>query len=129
MSAAGTPDVLKLRPRELFFLLVGTTGAAGGGVIWFRAAPALMKDKGLELADFSALGRFVLAGGFGPAAMIATALLLAAGYATRTTMGKDRATWIFAAGATVSVLALLLTLYGVGDPLFAPPPTPESEMP
>ena len=129
MPASSSADVLKLRPRELFFLLVGTTGAAGGGVIWYRAAPELMKERGLGLSDFSALGQFVLGSGFGVAIMIATALLLAGGYATRTTMGKDRATWIFAAGATVAVLGLVLTLYGVSDPLFTPPPTPESELP
>ena len=129
MAAAQTPDALKLRPRELFFLLVGTTGAAGGAIIWYRVAPMLMKEKGLALADFSALGQFVLAGAFGPAVLIATMLLLAGGYATRTTMGKDRATWIFAAGATVAVVGLMLTMYGVGDPLFTPPPQLESDMP
>ena len=129
MASAATPDPLKLRPRELFFLLVGTTGAAGGAIVWYRAAPMLMDEKGLSLADFSALGKFVLGGAFGPGILIATMLLLAGGYATRTTMGKDRATWIFAAGATIAVLGLLVTVYGVGDPLFVPPPQAESDMP
>jgi hypothetical protein len=129
MAAVEHPDALKLRPRELFFLLVGTTGGAGGAVFWFRLAPMLMKERGLEVADLSALGHFVLGGGFAPAVLILTALLLAGGYATRTTLGKDRATWIFAAGASVSVLALMLTMYAVGDPLFTPDPVAESDLP
>ena len=109
--------------------MVGATGAAGGAVIWFRAAPMLMEQKGLAMTDFSQLGQFVLGGAFGPVVLIMTVLLLAGGYATRTTMGKDRATWILAAGASVAVLSLMLTVNGVGKPLFAPPPQAESDMP
>ncbi len=127
MSGAAASDALKLRPRELFFLLVGTTGAAGGAIVWYRVAPMLMQEKGIAMADFTSLGQFILGGAFGPAVLIATMLLLAGGYATRTALGKDRATWIFAAGATVAVAGLLATVYGVGDPLFASPPVEAGE--
>jgi hypothetical protein len=39
------PENKRLRPRELFFILLGLVTAASLAVLWFRLAPELMQDK------------------------------------------------------------------------------------
>lgn len=124
-GAMGTADpraAFKLRPRELFFTFVGLVGSAGAFVFWFRAIPETLAARGLTAADLSELGQFVTTKGFQFTALGLAFVLMAGGISTRTSLGKDRATWILAAAATVVVAALMMSLYGVGDPLLAPPP-------
>lgn len=113
----------KLRPRELFFGMVGVVGCAGAFVLWFRAAPELMKQRGVSFEQLPELGQFVLGRPFQVFVLALTLVLIAGGYATRTTLGKERGTWVLAAGATVIVVALLMSLYGLGDLLGPDPAT------
>ena len=38
------PENKRLRPRELFFILLGLVTAASLAVLWFRLAPELMRE-------------------------------------------------------------------------------------
>ncbi len=121
MSASDPRAAFKLRPRELFFGLVGVVGGAGAFVLWFKAVPEMMARDGVSLESLSSIGQLVLSRGFQFFVLVLTLVLLAGGVATRTSLGRDRATWILAIGASVVVVALVLSVYGLGD-LLVPVP-------
>jgi len=123
MTTADPRAAFKLRPRELFFTFVGVVGAAGAFVFWLRAVPEMLAARGLSVADLSQLGQFVMTRGFQFGALGLAFVLMAGGISTRRTLGRDRATWILAAGATGVVAALVVSLAGTGDPLLIPPPS------
>ncbi|NJM09247.1 hypothetical protein HC891_28135, partial [Candidatus Gracilibacteria bacterium] len=50
------PDNKRLRPRELFFILLGLVTAASLAVLWLRLVPELMQHKQLGLDDLRPLG-------------------------------------------------------------------------
>jgi hypothetical protein len=119
------PENKRLRPRELFFVLLGVVTAASLAVLWFRLAPELMQHKQLGLEDLSGLGRVVMHPALQVVVLLGAGFGLSAGIATRTASGKDKATWILA-GASVLVFAvLLLSVNALYAPVFV---SPEAEV-
>jgi len=120
--AKKVPENFRLRPRELFFVFLGVATGASLAVLWFRLVPELMTRKGLELGALSGLGAVVMHPGFQVPVLLAGAVLLAAGVATRTGSGKDKATWILAAGSVAIFAVLLLSVNALYDPVFVAEP-------
>ncbi len=115
------PENRRLRPRELFFILLGVVTAASLAVLWFRLAPELMAHKQLDPDDLTGLGRFVMHPALQVVVLLGAAFGLSAGIATRTASGKDKATWILAATATVVFGVLLLSVNALYVPVFVDP--------
>ena len=120
--AKSVPENHRLRPRELFFVFMGVTTGAALAVLWFRLVPELMTRKGLDLTALSGLGSVIMHPGFQVPVLIAGAVVLAAGVATRTGSGKDKATWILAAGSVAMFGMLLLSVNALYDPVFVAAP-------
>jgi hypothetical protein len=116
--AKKVPENFRLRPRELFFVLLGVATGSALAVLWFRLVPELMAQKGLDAATLSSLGSVVMHPGFQVPVLLGGAVLLAAGVATRTGSGKDKATWILAAGSVAMFGMLLLSVNALYDPVF-----------
>ncbi len=119
--AKKVPENHRLRPRELFFTFLGVATGASLAVLWFRLVPELLTAKGLDDGALSGLGSVVMHPGFQVPVLVAGAVILAAGIATRTGSGKDRATWILAAGNVVMFGVLLLSVNALYDPVFIAP--------
>jgi hypothetical protein len=119
--AKKVPDTHRLRPRELFFALLGVATGASLAVLWYRLTPELLAHKGLDEGALTGLGAVVMHLAFQVPVLLLGAVLLAAGLATRTSSGKDKATWILAAGSVVLFGTLLLSVNGLYDPVFTPP--------
>ncbi len=115
------PENRRLRPRELFFILLGVVTAASLAVLWFRLAPELMAHKQLDPDDLTSLGRVVMHPALQVVVLLGAAFGLSAGIATRTASGKDKATWILAATATVVFGVLLLSVNALYVPVFVDP--------
>ena len=115
------PENRRLRPRELFFILLGVVTAASLAVLWFRLAPELMRAKQLELDDLGGLGRFVMQPLVQVVVLLGAAFGLSAGIATRTASGKDKATWILAAASVLVFGMLLLSVNALYMPVFVSP--------
>ena len=116
--AKKVPETHRLRPRELFFTLLGVATGASLAVLWYRLTPELLEHKGLDASALTGLGAMVMHPGFQVPVLLLGAVLLAAGLATRTSSGKDKATWILAAGSVVLFGTLLLSVNGLYDPVF-----------
>jgi hypothetical protein len=115
------PENKRLRPRELFFVLLGVVTAASLAVLWFRLAPELMQHKQLELEDLTGLGRVVMHPALQGGVLFGAAFGLSAGIATRTASGKDKATWILAAVSVLVFAMLLLSVNALYAPVFISP--------
>lgn len=115
-------DNQRLRPRELFFVFLGVATGAALAVLWFRLVPELMASKNLDASALSGLGTLVMHPAFQVPVLIGGAVLLAAGIATRTASGKDKATWILAAGSVAMFGMLLLSVNALYDPVFIAAP-------
>lgn len=115
------PENKRLRPRELFFILLGVVTAASLAVLWFRLAPELMQHKQLELDDLGRLGRLVMHPVVQVGVLLGAAVGLSAGIATRTASGKDKATWILAAASVLVFGMLLLSVNALYVPVFVDP--------
>jgi hypothetical protein len=115
------PENQRLRPRELFFILLGVVTAASLAVLWFRLTPELMQHKQLELDDLGSLGRLVMHPGVQVGVLLGAAVGLSAGVATRTASGKDKATWILAAASVLVFGVLLLSVNALYVPVFVDP--------
>ncbi|MCA9685995.1 MAG: hypothetical protein KC457_27730 [Myxococcales bacterium] len=121
------PETHRLRPRELFFAFLGGATGAGLGVFWFRLIPDAMAAKGMSAADLSGLAALVTHPGFQiPLLLLATGIL-SAGAATRMSTGKDRATWILAAGSVLIFATLLLSVNVLYEPVLSESPAPTGE--
>jgi hypothetical protein len=116
--AKKVPENFRLRPRELFFTFLGVATGASLAVLWFRLVPELLDHKGLDAAALTGLGALVMQPGFQVLVLGLGAVTLAAGLATRTASGKDRATWILAGGSVLMFGALLLSVNALYDPVF-----------
>jgi len=112
------PETSRLRPRELFFVLLGVATGAATAVLWFRLAPELMERKGLGPETLSTLGAAVMHPVFQVVVLGVGAVVLSAGIATRTASRKDLATWILAAGSVWLFGSLLLSVNALYDPVF-----------
>jgi hypothetical protein len=117
--AKKVPENHRLRPRELFFVFLGVSTGAALAVLWFRLVPELMRQKGLDAGALSGLGKVVMHLGFQVPVLLGAMVVLAAGVATRTGSGKDKATWILAAGSVAIFGLLLLSVNALYDPVFA----------
>jgi hypothetical protein len=115
------PENKRLRPRELFFILLGLVTAASLAVLWFRLAPELMQHKQLGLDDLSSLGRVVMHPALQGVVLFGAAVGLSAGIATRTASGRDLATWILAAASVLLFAMLLLSVNALYSPVFMDP--------
>ncbi|PRP89888.1 hypothetical protein ENSA5_69940 [Enhygromyxa salina] len=115
------PENTRLRPRELFFIFLGVGTGAALAVLWFRLVPELMAHKGLGAEALSGLGSVVMHPAFQGAVLVSGAVVLAAGVATRTGSGKDKATWILAAGSVAMFGMLMLSVNALYDPVFLDP--------
>jgi hypothetical protein len=115
------PENKRLRPRELFFILLGVVTAASLAVLWFRLAPELMQHKQLGLEDLSGLGRLVMHPALQVVVLVGAAFGLSAGIATRTASGKDKATWILAGVSMLVFAMLLLSVNALYAPVFMSP--------
>lgn len=120
------PDNKRLRPRELFFILLGLVTAASLAVLWLRLAPELMQHKQLGVDDLRPLGRLVMHPLVQVPVLLGALVALAAGIATRTASGKDKATWILAGGTVVLFLVLLVSVNALYVPVFVDAPGPEA---
>src|SRR5690349_18973312 len=90
LMSTKVPENRRLRPRELFFILLGVVTAASLAVLWFRLAPELMRQKQLDHDDLGNLGRFVMQPLLQIVVLLGAAFGLSAGIATRTASGKDK---------------------------------------
>ena len=113
------PHPLKLRLREIAFILLGVSTSAGLSVLWFGMIPELLARKGIARASLSGLAALVTHPGLQVPLLIGAILLLGAGAATRLTLGSDRATYLLAAGCLLAFGALALTVELLYDPLLA----------
>jgi hypothetical protein len=115
------PENKRLRPRELFFVLLGIVTAASLAVLWFRLAPELMAQQQLDHDDLGDLGRFVMHPAVQVVVLLGVAVGLSAGIATRTANGKDKATWILAAASVLAFGMMLLSVNALYVPVFVDP--------
>ena len=120
--AKKVPENFRLRPRELFFVFLGVATGASLAVLWFRLVPELLTRKGLDATALSGLGAVIMHPAFQVPVLLAGAVMLAAGVATRTGSGKDKATWILAAGSVAMFAMLLLSVNALYDPVFIAAP-------
>ena len=114
------PENRRLRPRELFFVLLGVTTGASIAVLWFGLVPDLMAQQGLDASALSSLGTVVMHPVFEVLVLFTGLVGLSAGVATRVSSGSDRATWILAGGSVFLFAMLLLSVNAVYDPVFIP---------
>lgn len=112
------PDNKRLRPRELFFVLLGVVTGASLAVLWLRLAPELMQQKQLAPDDLRPLARVLMHPVMQLVILLGAAVSISAGIATRTASGKDRATWILAAATILLFGALLLSVNALYVPVF-----------
>ncbi len=110
---------LKLRLREIAFILLGVSTSAGLSVLWFGMVPELLVRKEIPRETLTGLAAVVTHAGLQIPVLIGAILLLAAGAATRLTMGSDRATYLLAAGCLLAFGALVLTVEVLYEPLLA----------
>jgi hypothetical protein len=115
------PENRRLRPRELFFVLLGVVTGASLAVLWLRLAPELMTQKQLGLDDLRPLGRVIMHPALQGVILLAAAVAMSAGIATRTASGKDKATWILALGTVLLFGVLLLSVNALYVPVFVDP--------
>ncbi|MFV8755532.1 hypothetical protein ACNOYE_33705 [Nannocystaceae bacterium ST9] len=108
--AAKVPELNRLRPRELFFVFLGVATGAGLAVYWFRIVPESLARLGLDADVFEGAAALLTHPILQVFVLIAAAVLLAAGIATRVASGKDRATWILAGGSLLLFISLLLSV-------------------
>ncbi|HFE47554.1 MAG TPA: hypothetical protein ENJ18_19045 [Nannocystis exedens] len=114
-----TSDPLKLRLREIAFILLGVSTCAGLSVLWFGMVPELMMRKSVDPSSFHGIAALVTHLGFQLVALFAAMGLLAAGTATRLAMGRDRAIWFLAAGCLLAFVTLSVTVRVLYEPLLA----------
>lgn len=107
---AKVPELNRLRPRELFFAFLGVATGAGLAVYWFRVVPELLAQQGLDLEVYEGLAAVLTQPILQALVLIVGAVIMAAGIATRIASGKDRATWILAAGSLLLFGSLLLSV-------------------
>jgi hypothetical protein len=110
---------LKLRLREIAFILLGVSTCAGLSVLWFGMVPELMDRKSIDPASFDGAAAMVTHMGFQLFVLFAAICLLAAGTATRLAMGRDRAIWFLAGGCVLAFVTLVLTVEVLYEPLLA----------
>lgn len=113
------PHPLKLRLREIAFILLGVSTSAGLSVLWFGMVPELMSRKSIDRASLDGLAAVVTHMGFQITVLLAAICLLAAGTATRLAMGRDRAIWFLAAGCLLAFATLVLTVDALYEPILA----------
>lgn len=113
------PDTHRLRPRELFFMLLGTATGGGLGVFTFKVVPEALAEQGLTRDALQGLDAALASPALQVAALFVGLAILAAGVATRISSGKDRATWILAGGSVFLFGMLLLTINVLYDPVLA----------
>ena len=113
------PEKYRLRPRELFFVLLGVATGAGLGVFWFRLAPEAMDAKGVGMDALTGVAALLMHPGFQVPFLLVVAAVLSAGIATRVSSGKDKATWILAAGSVLVFGVLLLSVNVLYEPVVA----------
>ena len=116
--AKKVPENFRLRPRELFFIFLGLATTASLAVLWFRLVPELLAHEGLDVDSPTGLGAMVMHPAFQIPVLLLGLVGLAAGIATRTGSGKDKATWILAAGSILMFGMLLLSVNALYDPVF-----------
>lgn len=116
--AKKVPENFRLRPRELFFIFLGLATTASLAVLWFRLVPELLADKGLDIASLTGLAAVVMHLAFQIPVLVLGLVGLAAGIATRTGSGSDRATWILAGASIVMFGMLLLSVNALYEPVF-----------
>ncbi|NVB43058.1 hypothetical protein G6O69_34870 [Pseudenhygromyxa sp. WMMC2535] len=116
-SSRKLPEQNRLRPRELFFVFLGTTTGAALAVFWFRLVPEALAQKGMTVADLDGLARFLCHMGFQIPLLVVAAVILAAGLATRASSGKDTATWILAGGSLLIFATLAFSLRVLYEPV------------
>jgi hypothetical protein len=121
------PELNRLRPRELFFVLLGGATGAGLAVYWFRVIPELLAQQGLDADVFEGLAAVLTQPIVQALVLVAGAVILAAGIATRIASGKDRATWILAAGSLLLFGSLLLSVNVLQPALEAASPTDDED--
>jgi hypothetical protein len=107
---AKVPELNRLRIRELFFVFLGVATGAGLAVYWFRVVPELLARQGLDLDVYEGFAAVLSHPIVQALVLAAGAVILAAGIATRLASGKDRATWILAAGSLLLFGSLLLSV-------------------
>lgn len=121
------PELNRLRPRELFFVLLGGATGAGLAVYWFRVVPELLAQRGLDTDVYEGLAAVLTQPIVQALVLVAGAVILAAGIATRIATGKDRATWILAAGSLLLFGSLLLSVNVLQPALDAASSTDDDE--
>lgn len=104
------PEHNRLRPRELFFVFLGLATGAGLAVYWFRVVPETLASLGLDASVFEGLAAALTHPLVQALVLVAAAVILAAGVATRIASGKDRATWILAAGSLLLFASLVASV-------------------
>lgn len=123
--AAKVPELNRLRPRELFFVFLGVATGAGLAVYWFRVVPELLTRLGLDADVFEGPAALLTHPIVQALVLIAGAVTMAAGIATRIASGKDRATWILAGGSLLLFVSLVLSVNVVQPVLEAASTTAE----
>ncbi len=108
--AAPLPEQNRLRPRELFFVFLGVATGAGLAVYWFRVVPESLAALGHDADVFEGLAAAITHPLVQALVLLAAAVILAAGIATRLSSGKDRATWILAGGSILLFASLVVTV-------------------
>jgi len=114
-----TQHPLKLRLREIAFILLGVSTCAGLSVLWFGMVPELMLRKSIDPASFHGAAALVTHIGFQLVTLFAAICLLAAGTATRLAMGHDRAIWFLSGGCLIAFITLTITVRVLYEPLLA----------
>lgn len=108
--AAKVPEQNRLRPRELFFVFLGVATGAGLAVYWFRVVPESLAALGHDAGVFEGFAAALTHPVVQALVLVAAAIILSAGIATRVASGKDRATWILAAGSILLFASLLVSV-------------------
>ncbi len=119
-AKAKLPENHRLRPRELFFAFLGVATSSGLSVLWFRAVPEAMAHKGIDRSALDGVELVLTNLAVQIAILLVGMVVLAAGIATRTATGKERATWIMAAGSLVLFAALVASYYSLYEPVLSP---------
>ncbi len=126
--ATKVSELNRLRPRELFFVLLGVATGAGLAVYWFRVVPETLAQLGLDAGVFEGGAALLTQPILQVLILIAAAIILAAGIATRVASGQDRATWILAGGSLLLFVSLVLSVNFV-QPVLDAAYASESEAP
>ncbi|GEM_PF-2662203 len=109
----------RLRPRELFFAFLGAATGGGLGVFWFRVVPEAMAARDLTWDSLTGVAAVVTHPILQITVLVAAAVVMAAGLATRVSSGKDRATWFLASGSTLLFGVLLVSVNALYDPVLS----------